>query len=183
MENSVETVENPLYHLFKTPQPWALRQTGIVENPADDAERRGDRMFFGEQCCTMDDKSRLSIPARFREELGEEFIITRWLDHCLIVLPVAGLEKIEATLADKGMVKTRDVRRFLYSGLAKVKPDKLGRVLVPAPLRAHAAIEKDAVVIGVGSYAEIWAPDEWERKQREDLGGLPILEAMEELDL
>ncbi len=139
-------------------------------------------MFFGEHNCTMDDKSRLSIPARFREELGEEFIITRWLDGCIIVLPLEGLESIEATLAGKGMVKARDVRRFLYSGLARVKPDKLGRVLVPAPLRAHAGIEKDAVVIGVGSYAEIWSPSAWQTKQDEALAELPILEAMEALD-
>lgn len=139
-------------------------------------------MFFGEQTCTMDDKNRLSIPARFREELGSEFIITRWLDHCIIVLPLEQLTHIESSLADKGMVKTRDVRRFLYSGLARVTPDKLGRVLVPAALRAHAGIEKEAVVIGVGSYAEIWSPAEWERKQREELAGVPILEAMEELD-
>lgn len=139
-------------------------------------------MFFGEYTCTMDEKNRLSIPARFREELGAEFIITRWLDGCIIVLPLDQLAKIEETLAGKGMVKTRDVRRFLYSGLAKVTPDKLGRVLVPAPLRNHAGIEKEAVVIGVGSYAEIWSPDEWNRKQQEDLAGLPILETMEELD-
>ena len=139
-------------------------------------------MFFGEYTCTMDEKNRLSIPARFREELGAEFIITRWLDGCIIVLAVDQLKKIEETLAGKGMVKTRDIRRFLYSGLAKVTPDKLGRVLVPAPLRTHAGIEKDAVVIGVGSYAEIWSPDELNRKQQEDLADLPILEAMEELD-
>ncbi len=139
-------------------------------------------MFFGEHNCTMDEKSRLSIPARFREELGDEFIITRWLDSCIIVLPLDGFAKIEAVLADKGMVKARDVRRFLYAGLAQVKPDKLGRVLVPAALRAHAGIEKDAIVIGVGSYAEIWSPEGWQRKQREDLAGVPITEAMEELD-
>ena len=139
-------------------------------------------MFFGEYTCTMDEKNRLSIPARFREELGAEFIITRWLDGCIIVLPLEQLTKIEETLAGKGMVKTRDVRRFLYSSLAKVMPDKLGRVLVPAPLRTHAGIEKEAVVIGVGSYAEIWSPDEWNRKQQEDLADLPILETMEELD-
>lgn len=140
-------------------------------------------MFFGEQSCIMDDKNRLSIPARFREELGNEFIITRWLDRCIIVLPLEQLAHIEEMLADKGMVKTRDVRRFLYSGLAKVTPDKLGRVLVPNALRNHAGIEKEAVVIGVGSYAEIWAPEEWARKQQEDLAGVPILETMEELDL
>lgn len=139
-------------------------------------------MFFGEHTCTMDEKNRLSIPARFREELGSEFIITRWLDGCVIVLPLDQLTKIEEALAGKGMVKTRDIRRFLYSGLARVTPDKLGRVLVPAPLRAHAGIEKEAVVIGVGSYAEIWSPDAWQSKQQQDLADVPILEAMEELD-
>lgn len=146
------------------------------------AERGKAAVFFGEYNCTMDDKSRLSIPARFREELGAEFIITRWLDGCIIVLPLDQLKRIEEILAGKGLVKTRDIRRFLYSGLAKVTPDKLGRVLVPAPLRTHAGIEKDAVVIGVGSYAEIWEPDAWLRKQQEDLADLPITETMEELD-
>lgn len=140
-------------------------------------------MFCGEQNCTMDDKGRLSIPARFREELGEEFILTRWLDNCVIVMPKDQLGTIEEALAGKGFAKTRDVRRFLYSGLAAVTPDKLGRVLLPTALRAHAGIEKEAVVIGVGSYAEIWSAEGWERKQQQDLSGLPILEAMEALDI
>lgn len=139
-------------------------------------------MFFGEQSCTVDEKGRLSIPARFREELGGEFIITRWLDRCIIVLPQSQLEHIESVLADKGMVKARDVRRFLYSGLAQVKPDKLGRILVPTALRTHAGIEREAMVIGVGSYAEIWSPAAWEDKKQKELSELPILEAMEGLD-
>lgn len=161
-----------MWKVWKTPHGTVFTGT----------ERGKQTVFFGEYACSMDEKNRLSIPARFREELGEEFIITRWLDRCVIVLPLAQLEHIEQTLADKGMVKTRDVRRFLYSGLARVTPDKLGRVVLPAPLRQHACLVKDAVVIGVGSYAEIWDPAEWERKQQEDLSELPIREAMEELD-
>ena len=163
MENPVENVKNSA-------------AAGLPER------KGGQTVLFGEHSCNIDEKNRLSIPARFREELGEEFIITRWLDKCLIVLPKTKLDYIEQSLMNKGMVEGRDVSLFLYSGLAVVTPDKLGRVVLTAPLRKHARLVKEAVVIGVGAYAEIWDPEEWERKQEEDLSGLPIRESMKELN-
>ncbi len=140
-------------------------------------------MFFGEHACNLDEKNRISIPVRFRAELGQDFILTRWFDHCIIVLPTEQISRIEEILADKGISKTKDINRFLYSGLAQVTPDKIGRVIVPPELRKHAGITKDAVVIGAGKYAEIWAPEEWEKKQQENMGEANVLEAMEELNI
>lgn len=84
-------------------------------------------------------------------------------------------------LAEKSVVKSRDIFRFLYASAFEAQPDKQGRILIPQKLRAHAKLEKDAVVIGVGSHAEIWNPEVWEARNR-DMGSEAIEAAMEELE-
>lgn len=138
-------------------------------------------MLMGEHRCALDEKGRLNFPAKFREEMGKDFIVTRWLDHCLVAFPQAEWQRIAEILVDKSFVKSRDVQRFLYSGATKASPDKQGRIIVPAPLRTHAGLQKDIIVIGVGRHAEIWDAAAWERmadKMDDDM----IEQAMEELD-
>lgn len=138
-------------------------------------------MLFGEHRCTLDEKGRVNFPARFRDEMGESFIVTRWLDDCLVAFPEGEWERISNLLAEKSVVKSRDVQRFLYSGAAEATPDKQGRILIPVPLREHAGLEKDVVVIGVGRHAEIWDAAAW-RSMNERLDSVSIESAMEELD-
>ncbi len=138
-------------------------------------------MLIGEYRCAMDEKGRLSFPARFREEMGQSFIVTRWLDDCLVAFPPDEWERISALLTEKSVVKSRDVQRFLYAGACEAQPDKLGRILVPGPLREHAKLEKEIVVIGVGKHAEIWDADAW-KAMTARMASDVIAGAMEELD-
>lgn len=139
-------------------------------------------MLFGEHRCMLDDKGRVNFPARFRDEMGDSFIVTRWLDDCLVAFPEAEWERISGLLAEKSVVKSRDVQRFLYAGAAEATPDKQGRILIPPPLREHAQLQKEVVVIGVGRHAEIWDAESWRRRMDEKLDSATIETAMEELD-
>lgn len=138
-------------------------------------------MLIGEYNYAMDEKGRLNFPPKFREQMGKEFVVTRWLDECLVAFPQSEWQRITETLMGKSMVKTRDIQRFLFSAAEEVSPDKQGRILLGAALRAHAKLEKEVTVIGVGNYAEIWNTAAWTAKQQ-SLGSADIEEAMAELD-
>lgn len=136
---------------------------------------------MGEYNYTIDEKGRLNFPARFREKMGAAFVVTRWLDDCLVAFPEEEWQRITETLRGKSMVRTRDIQRFLYSAAEEVSPDKQGRILLGPALRSHAGLKKEVTVIGVGSYAEIWDTAAWQRKQA-SLGSADIEAAMAELD-
>ena len=138
-------------------------------------------MLIGEYSYAIDDKGRLNFPPKFREAMGGTFIVTRWLDDCLVAFPEDEWERISALLSEKSMVKSRDVQRFLYATAVAASPDKQGRILLPANLRQHAKLEKDVTVIGVGRHAEIWNTQAWQQ-MNERLRSGPIAAAMEELE-
>lgn len=120
-------------------------------------------MFLGEYQHSLDSKGRIIVPSKFREELGASFIATKGLDNCLFLYPLDEWKTIEERL--RALPFTRaDVRsfaRFFFSGASELEIDKQGRVLLPANLREYAMIEKELVVIGVGSRVEIWANEKW----------------------
>ncbi|MEG3070073.1 MAG: division/cell wall cluster transcriptional repressor MraZ [Peptococcaceae bacterium] len=122
-------------------------------------------MFMSEYQHTIDAKGRLFIPARFREGLGDSFIITKGLDGCLFVYTREEWDALEQKL--KSLPFTRgDARaflRFFFSGAAICEIDKQGRVLIPANQRDYAQLEKDVVVIGVSTRVEIWSKDRWDK--------------------
>lgn len=138
-------------------------------------------MLIGKYDYTIDDKGRMNFPPKFREALGSTFIITRWLDDCLVAFPETEWERISQMLTDKSMVRTRDVQRFLYASAIEAETDKQGRIRIPAHLREHAGLEKEVTVIGVGGHAEIWSTKAWQEKS-EQLSSGPIAAAMEELE-
>ncbi|MCL6626101.1 MAG: division/cell wall cluster transcriptional repressor MraZ [Alicyclobacillus shizuokensis] len=121
-------------------------------------------MFMGEFQHTLDDKGRMIVPVRFREELGSSFVITRGLDKCLFVYPMAEWETLEGKL--KALPLTRaDARsfvRFFFSGASECSLDKQGRMLIPGSLRDYAGLERDCVVLGVSNRVEIWAQATWQ---------------------
>ncbi len=121
----------------------------------------------GEYLYSIDPKGRLNFPARLREELGESFILTKGLDGCIFVYSLAEWAKIEERLAALPLSQSRNVQRFLSSGAAEVQPDKQGRILIPANLREHAGLEKDIIVAGVGSRAEIWEKQRWDENNNQ----------------
>lgn len=125
--------------------------------------RGAKTMLLGEYQHSLDPKGRITIPSRLRDELGERFIATKGLDNCIFVYTLDEWMNIEAKL--RALPFTRgDVRsfvRFFFSGAAEMEADKQGRVLLPLNLREYAQVEKDVVIIGVGSRLEIWSGDKW----------------------
>ena len=121
-------------------------------------------MFMGEYNHTIDTKGRLIVPAKFREILGEHFVITKGLDGCLFVYDNSEWELFEQKLKSLP-ITNKDARqfvRFFLAGAATVEVDKQGRILVPSVLREFAGLEKDVVMVGVGSRVEIWSKSSWE---------------------
>ena len=123
-------------------------------------------MLFGEYKHAVDAKNRLFIPAKFREQLGESFIVIRstWEDeHILSVYSQAEWADIEARLAAQSRAKTRDIKRFWGRSGIEVSPDSQGRILLTQALVEYSGLGKSAVIIGCTSHAEIWAEDAYER--------------------
>jgi MraZ protein len=111
------------------------------------------------------------MPAKFREELGDKFVLTRGLDNCLFVYPLEEWNNLEQKLKNLPFTRSdaRAFTRFFFSGATECELDKQGRVLIPTNLRSHAKLQKDAVIIGVSSRVEIWSQEEWQRYS-EDTG-------------
>lgn len=121
-------------------------------------------MLIGEYYHTLDKKGRVIVPSRFREKLGESFLVTRGLDSCLFLYPRQEWESLENKLKNLPFTKaeTRAFLRIFFSGASEVEIDKQGRILVPSLLREHAHLNKDVVFIGVSNRAEIWGKEIWE---------------------
>ncbi|GIP39669.1 transcriptional regulator MraZ [Paenibacillus sp. J31TS4] len=121
-------------------------------------------MFMGEHQHSIDDKGRMIIPAKFREDLGPRFVVTRGLDQCLFVYPMDEWKVLETKLKSLPLMKSdaRAFTRFFFSGATECELDKQGRVNLPNNLVEHAKLTKECVVIGVSNRVEIWSKDVWE---------------------
>lgn len=121
-------------------------------------------MFLGTYQPKLDDKGRLFLPSRFREQLAEGIVITKGQDRCLLVLPRAdfaaeGQRLRQASLSDKAV---RDYSRILFAGAFDQVPDSQGRITVPPKLREYAGLVKDCVVLGNNTRVEIWDEAAWD---------------------
>ncbi|MDE6202362.1 MAG: division/cell wall cluster transcriptional repressor MraZ [Lachnospiraceae bacterium] len=121
-------------------------------------------MFMCEYNHTIDAKGRLIIPSKFREALGDEFVVTKGMDGCLFVFDNSEWQAFEEKLRSLPMIdkEARQFTRYFLAGAASLEVDKQGRILLPAVLREFAEITKDAVLVGVGNRVEIWSKDRWE---------------------
>ena len=121
-------------------------------------------MFMGEYHHNVDAKGRIIVPAKFRENLGETFILTRGLDRCLFGYPLTEWEIIEDKLKQLPLTKkdARAFTRFFFSGATECEIDKQGRINVASPLFQYAQLEKECVILGVSNRIEIWDKQEWE---------------------
>lgn len=121
-------------------------------------------MFIGEYHHTIDEKGRIIIPAKFREELGNNFIITRGIENCLFVYSAENWAKITNKLNSLPFTKkdARTFNRFFMSGATDVELDKQGRVNISKPLIDYASLIKDCVIIGTGDRLEVWSQESWE---------------------
>ena len=120
-------------------------------------------MLLGTHTPKLDDKGRVILPAKFRDDLGSGVVVTRGQERCLYVFSSEEFERIherirEAPLSNK---QARDFLRMFLSGASAEKPDSQNRITIPPPLRAYAGLERDLVVTGVGDRAEIWNAEAW----------------------
>ncbi len=141
-------------------------------------------MFMGEYNHTIDAKGRLIVPAKFRELLGDEFVVTRGLDGCLFVYPKEEWKAIEAKFREVSQFSkdARKFARFFFAGAAACEVDKQGRILLPSVLREFAGIQKEVVLAGVVSRIEIWSKDRWQAENGYD-GMEEVAEHMASLGL
>ena len=120
-------------------------------------------MLIGEYRHTLDPKKRLSLPSKWRKELGSTVIVTRGLDNCLFVHPQAEWEKITDKIGQLplGSADTRSFNRFFLSGAVEVEVDSVGRILVPDFLKDFAKLESKVVLAGIHDRVEIWDDNRW----------------------
>ncbi len=137
-------------------------------------------MFIGEYFPSLDEKARVNMPVKHREELGEQFVITKGLDGCLAVYSMPQWEHISSIIAALPQAKARDLKRFMFSAATMVSPDKQGRVLLSASLREYSGITKDLAVIGASDHVELWDRETWMLRNSQ-IDSDSIAEAMDEL--
>lgn len=120
-------------------------------------------MFMGEYNHTIDTKGRLIIPAKFREALGEEFVLTKGLDGCLSIYPMDEWNTFENKLKSLPLTdkNARAFQRFFVAGATTCELDKQGRILVPGTLREFAGLDKEVVLTGNLTKIEVWSKEKW----------------------
>ncbi|MCU9595037.1 division/cell wall cluster transcriptional repressor MraZ [Caldibacillus thermolactis] len=121
-------------------------------------------MFMGEYRHNVDAKGRLIVPAKFRENLGSTFVLTRGLDQCLFGYPMDEWKVIEEKIKSLPMTKkdARAFARFFFSGATECELDKQGRINIPSTLLQYGQLEKECVILGVSNRIEIWNREIWE---------------------
>ena len=165
------------YNITKSGEVWGkvAKLTQISSNAEG-----GEEMFIGEYYHSFDEKGRVNFPAKLREELGEQFVITKGLDGCLSVYSMKKWEHISEIVDGLPQARARDLKRFMFSSANIVNPDKQGRVLVSQTLRGYAKITKDIAVIGASDHVELWDKETWLRLNAE-MDSDEIASAMDEL--
>ncbi len=144
----------------------------------------GTSMLIGEYTHSMDDKKRLSLPSKFRKELGKGAVMTRGLDHCLFIFSAASWKNITAKMGtlSMGAGDGRGFNRFLLAGAVEAEIDSAGRILVPDFLKKFAGLKTKAVFAGVGDRVEIWDEGRWDTyKQHIELEGDKMAEKLGEI--
>ncbi|MFU0823762.1 division/cell wall cluster transcriptional repressor MraZ [Clostridium sp.] len=142
-------------------------------------------MFIGEYTHSLDSKNRMIIPSKFREDLGDRFVLTKGLDGCLYIYPMDEWKILEQKLK-KLPLTSKDARafvRFFFSGANEVTLDKQGRALIPQNLLEYAQINKEIVSIGVMTRIEIWGKEKWEEYNSSNIDFNEIAEKMSELGI
>ena len=145
----VQNPQNPQYPQYSQyPQPSAPQMP----------------VLLGTYTPKIDDKGRVALPAKFRAQLGEGFVMARGQEHCVYVLPMVEFQRITTQIQRSSMSNksARDYLRVFLSGAVDEQPDKQGRIVVPPMLRNYASLGNEIVVIGVGTRAEIWNKSAWE---------------------
>lgn len=142
-------------------------------------------MFIGEYRHNLDDKSRVSVPSKYREQLGIQFILTKGLDSCLFIYSSEEWAAFEQKLKLLPLTNAnaRQFVRFFLAGAVECAPDKQGRILIPNHLKVYSEIQKDIVFIGMGNRIEIWSSAKWDIYNSEAFDVNAMAQQMEELGI
>lgn len=126
-------------------------------------------MLIGEFTHSLDNKNRLSLPAKFRQEMGKRVILARGLDHSVAIFTIKEWEKIAEKLSEPSMLQAdnRNFNRFMFSGAVEVEVDSIGRMLVPDFLKEWGKLGDKVAIIGVQNRAEIWNENAWRERKAE----------------
>ena len=135
----------------------------------------------GEYKYTLDVKGRIAIPVKFRAELSNVIYVSKGVDRSLFVYSEESWKGIEARLAELPISRARRLQLTLFPSAVRFDLDAQGRILLPPALRAHACLEKDVIVLGVGNRVEIWSEKIWRAFEAEELTQENMLQAMDEL--
>lgn len=142
-------------------------------------------MFIGEYAHAIDNKNRIIIPSKFREELGQKFVLTKGLDGCLYVYTLNEWKKLEEKLQKLPLTNknARAFARFFFSGANEIEIDKQFRTLISQNLLEYANIKKDIISIGVSNRIEIWSKEKWDEYNASNIDYDNIAEQMSELGI
>ncbi|WAM31121.1 division/cell wall cluster transcriptional repressor MraZ [Caldicellulosiruptor naganoensis] len=143
-------------------------------------------MLIGEYKHVVDSKGRVTLPSKFREELGDRFILTKGLDNCLFGYSLKEWAVLEEKLKKLPLTnkEARAFLRFFFAGACECEVDKQGRILIPQNLREYANLQKEVFIIGVMTRIEIWSEENWKREMAdESLSVERIAQKMEELGI
>ena len=142
-------------------------------------------MFLGEFSHTIDEKGRLTIPAKFRDELAEGLIVTRGIDRCLAVYPMKEWNRLAEQVSALPLTDrlARAFRRLVFANASDAVPDKQGRILIPPRLREYADLNGEAIVTGLNTYVEVWNPDAWGEERERVEGNAVNIEAWKDLNI
>jgi MraZ protein len=143
-------------------------------------------MFLGEYEHSVDSKSRIAVPAKFRTQLEGGLVVTRGFERCLQVYPMDQWQALSERVSglSLGSTEARQLRRLLFASAFDTEVDKQGRILLPANLREYAGIGDEAVVAGMNTYFEIWSKADWDAAMSElDESGSAIAAQMAEIGI
>jgi MraZ protein len=126
-------------------------------------------MLIGEYNHTLDGKGRISLPAKFRKEMGKKLVVTYGLDHCLFVFTEKEWKVISNHLSEFSLLQSdnRSFNRFMFGGAVEASVDSIGRILIPDHLKGWATLKQKAVIIGVQNRLEIWSDSSWKSYKKE----------------
>ncbi|HEY4691254.1 MAG TPA: division/cell wall cluster transcriptional repressor MraZ [Anaerolineae bacterium] len=125
-------------------------------------------MFLGEFSHTIDDKGRLTLPAKFRAEFAGGIVVTRGIDKCLFAFPLSEWQTLAQRVSGLPLTEpqAREFQRLLFSGASDDVPDKQGRVLIPQYLREYATLDGEVIIAGLNTHVEIWNVDAWNEARK-----------------
>lgn len=142
-------------------------------------------MFMGEYQHSIDEKGRVTVPSKYRDQLGDKFVLTKGLDGCLFIYTHYEWAEFEKKLKNLPLtnINARKFSRFFLSGAIECMTDKQGRILIPHTLRIYSCIEKDIVFIGMSNRIEVWSLEKWQAYNDEDMNVEALASQMAELGI